>query len=111
MEVDKQVPIILGRPLFETNKVLIDVASGSLTLSINDEELKFDNLSSMKFPYDKHSYDRIELVDEYVESTFHSTYLINCLENCLVHSSSKNESLSYVDSYNVRHNVNDEVDA
>ncbi|XP_030494783.1 uncharacterized protein LOC115710563 [Cannabis sativa] len=42
MEEDKDMPLILGRPFLATGGALIDVRRGHLTLSANDEEIKFD---------------------------------------------------------------------
>ncbi|XP_060968412.1 uncharacterized protein LOC115710633 [Cannabis sativa] len=42
MEEDKDIPLILKRPFLATGGVFIDVQRGHLTLSANDEEIKFD---------------------------------------------------------------------
>ncbi|XP_038885989.1 uncharacterized protein LOC120076294 [Benincasa hispida] len=48
-EVDREVPIILGRPFLATGKVLIDVHKGELTMRDN-QEVKFNVLNALKFP-------------------------------------------------------------
>ncbi|KAI3806721.1 hypothetical protein L1987_22635 [Smallanthus sonchifolius] len=42
MEVDDKVPLILGRPFLRTNKAMIDVFDGKLTLRVGDEYITFD---------------------------------------------------------------------
>ncbi|XP_038904347.1 uncharacterized protein LOC120090700 [Benincasa hispida] len=49
-EADREVPIILGRPFLATQKVLIDVHKGELTMRIDNEEVKFNVLNTLKFP-------------------------------------------------------------
>lgn len=71
------------------SNALIDVKSSSLTLRINNEEVQFNILCSMKFANDLNSCNIIGLVDEYVEFTFHSCYSNASLKNCLVHLNSR----------------------
>ncbi|XP_050908743.1 uncharacterized protein LOC127122448 [Lathyrus oleraceus] len=40
MPEDEEIPLILGRPFFETGRCLIDIEEGTLTLKVYDEELK-----------------------------------------------------------------------
>lgn len=41
MEVDTQMPIILGRPFLATAGAVIDVKNGRLTLNVGDEKVEF----------------------------------------------------------------------
>ena len=47
---DKQVPLLLGRPLLATRETLIDVKKGELTLRVRDEVVHFNLNHSMKQP-------------------------------------------------------------
>ena len=49
-EEDKQVPLLLGRPLLETGATLIDVKKGELTLRVGDEAVHFNLNHSLKQP-------------------------------------------------------------
>ncbi|XP_022157917.1 uncharacterized protein LOC111024527 [Momordica charantia] len=49
-EEDKKVSIILGRPFLPTERVLVDVHKGELTMRVQDQEVKFSVHDSMKFP-------------------------------------------------------------
>lgn len=72
MNVDYEVLITIGRPFFATGKGLTNVQNGSLALRINDEEVQYNILSFMKFLDNMDFCDRIDLVDECVESIFQS---------------------------------------
>ncbi|XP_024964121.1 uncharacterized protein LOC112504410, partial [Cynara cardunculus var. scolymus] len=48
-EADKNVLIILGRPFLTTERTLIDVQKGELTMRVSDQEVKFNVFSSLKF--------------------------------------------------------------
>ncbi|KAG9453537.1 hypothetical protein H6P81_006441 [Aristolochia fimbriata] len=50
MEVDWELPLILGRPFLATTTALIDVKQGKLTLRLNDEEIVFDIKQAIKGP-------------------------------------------------------------
>ena len=48
MKEDKDIPIILGRPLLATGGAIIDVRCGKLTLQVDDEKVTFNVYDSMK---------------------------------------------------------------
>ena len=48
IEEDKQVPLLLGRPLLETEAALVDVKKGELTLRVGDETVHFNLNDSLK---------------------------------------------------------------
>ena len=50
IEEDKQVPFVLGRPLFATRVALIDVKERELTLKVGDEAMHFNLNQSLKHP-------------------------------------------------------------
>ncbi|XP_038876625.1 uncharacterized protein LOC120069038 [Benincasa hispida] len=49
-EMDKYVPIILGRPFMSTGRAQIDVYKGEITMSSNEKKLRFNIIKAMKFP-------------------------------------------------------------
>ena len=50
IEEDKQVPLLLGRPILATGAALIDVKKGELTLRVGDEAVHFNLNHSLKQP-------------------------------------------------------------
>ena len=50
IEVDKQVPLLIGRPFLTTGVALIDVKKGELTLEVGDEAMHFNLNQSLKHP-------------------------------------------------------------
>ncbi|XP_075489491.1 uncharacterized protein LOC142528333 [Primulina tabacum] len=48
MEDDMEMPLILGRPLLDTGKALIDAQEGKLRLRVGKEEIKFDVFNALK---------------------------------------------------------------
>ncbi|XP_050233233.1 uncharacterized protein LOC126681725 [Mercurialis annua] len=64
--VDKECPMILGRPFMNTGRALIDVHGGKLTLRIDEETVKFDMKKVMRGTVEEEDCMRIDLVDELV---------------------------------------------
>ncbi|KAH9685728.1 hypothetical protein KPL70_014067 [Citrus sinensis] len=62
-EVDKEVPIILGRPFLVTGKTLIDVQKGELTMRVNDQQVTFNVLEAMKNPDEVEDYNFLSVLD------------------------------------------------
>lgn len=67
MEIDKEVPLILGRPFLNTARALIDVNQGKLTLRMDNEHIDFNMRKAMKYPSD---------------SLNDSCYFIDCVDIC-----------------------------
>ncbi|KAJ9557548.1 hypothetical protein OSB04_012162 [Centaurea solstitialis] len=49
-EVDADISIILGRPFLATGRTLIDVQKGELTMRVQDQEVTFSVLDSLRYP-------------------------------------------------------------
>ncbi|XP_024961386.1 uncharacterized protein LOC112501873 [Cynara cardunculus var. scolymus] len=49
-EVDKDIPIILGRPYLATGRTLVDVQKGELTMRLQDQKVTFNVFNSLKYP-------------------------------------------------------------
>ncbi|XP_019226461.1 PREDICTED: uncharacterized protein LOC109207916 [Nicotiana attenuata] len=58
--VDKEIPIILGRPFLATGWALMDSERNEIKFRVNDEEVKFQASKGMKLP---HEYERISVID------------------------------------------------
>ena len=55
MDVDKEIPLILGQPFHATGRTLIDVQQGKLVLRVGEDDVTFDLFKPMKFPSETHS--------------------------------------------------------
>ncbi|KAH9658480.1 hypothetical protein KPL70_023512 [Citrus sinensis] len=71
-KADKEVPIILGRPFLATGKTLIDVQKGELTMRVNDQQVTFNVLDSMKSPDEIEDCNFISVMDFVVVEKLHS---------------------------------------
>ena len=69
MKEDHDVSLILGRPFLATGKAFIDVHRGELTLRVNEEEVIFNIYQSMKFPDEKATCHRINIIGDCVDKT------------------------------------------
>ncbi|GJX79082.1 hypothetical protein Tco_0327231 [Tanacetum coccineum] len=67
MDEDELVPIILGRPFLATEKAVIDVHEGKLSLRVGSETVTFNIGKSMK---SKHSRD------DYLYCAYHTAKLV-----------------------------------
>ncbi|XP_024021746.1 uncharacterized protein LOC112091715 [Morus notabilis] len=81
MEEDQEIPIILGRPFLATKKALIDVHDGNLTLRMNGEEVKFNISNAMKFPEERLSCNRVDVVASCFKDFFQTIIYKDPLEN------------------------------
>ncbi|XP_062118687.1 uncharacterized protein LOC133832343 [Humulus lupulus] len=70
-EADRDVPIILGRPFLATERTLIDVQNGELTMRLNDQQVTFSVFKAMKFPDDIEECSRLSVIESLVAETFH----------------------------------------
>ncbi|PIN20698.1 hypothetical protein CDL12_06610 [Handroanthus impetiginosus] len=50
IEVDSEIPNILGRPFLATGRTLIDIQKGELTIRVQDQQITFNVFKAMKFP-------------------------------------------------------------
>ena len=66
-EADRTCPLILGRPFLNTDKALIDVHKGKLTLRAGDEEVDFFMSKLMNYPSEDETCMKIVAIDECVK--------------------------------------------
>ncbi|XP_075106805.1 uncharacterized protein LOC142179822 [Nicotiana tabacum] len=62
-QVDKEIPIILGRPFLATGRALIDSETGELKKRLNNEEIIFNVQQSMRRPSEFANCSLVEAVD------------------------------------------------
>ncbi|XP_019237028.1 PREDICTED: uncharacterized protein LOC109217253 [Nicotiana attenuata] len=62
--VDKEIPIILGRPFLATGRALMDSERNEIKFRVNDEEVTFQASKGMKIPHEYESISVIDVVDE-----------------------------------------------
>nr|XP_009798768.1 PREDICTED: uncharacterized protein LOC104244944 [Nicotiana sylvestris] len=62
--VDKDIPIILGRPLLVTGRALMDSERNEIKFCVNDEEVTFQESKGIKLPHEYESILVIDVVDE-----------------------------------------------
>ncbi|XP_075077225.1 uncharacterized protein LOC142163968 [Nicotiana tabacum] len=62
--VDKEIPIILGRPFLHTGRALMYSEQNEIMFQVNDEEVTFQASKGMKLPHEYESISVIDMVDE-----------------------------------------------
>ena len=81
MEEDKELPIILGRPFLATGRALIDVQKGELKLRVQDEEVTFNVLNTMKYPM---CYSLSTQITQFIHTITHHTTIIKVHKECMI---------------------------
>ncbi|XP_075076459.1 uncharacterized protein LOC142163104 [Nicotiana tabacum] len=66
-QVDKEIPIILGRPFLTTKRALIGCETGELKIILNNEEITFNVQKSIRRPSEFANYSLIDVVDVILE--------------------------------------------
>ena len=102
MEEDKEIPIILGRPILATSRAMIDVQQGELKLRVQDDEIKFNVFEAVRHPAESDTCFMIETVEATVSC---QSGPIDLLETSLVQSESEKlgekvkEYVKWMDSF------------
>ncbi|XP_027368338.1 uncharacterized protein LOC113874302 [Abrus precatorius] len=63
MEVDADIPLILGRPFLAIGRALIGVQKGELMLRVHDEKVIFNVIEALKHPNDYITCIRVDILD------------------------------------------------
>ncbi|XP_062104290.1 uncharacterized protein LOC133815467 [Humulus lupulus] len=83
MDEEQEILIILGRHFLATEKALINVYDGNLTLRVNSEDVKFNISNDMKIPKEHPNFKRANVVTlcmrDFFKTMFHSDPLEICL--------------------------------
>ncbi|XP_070015594.1 uncharacterized protein [Nicotiana sylvestris] len=80
--VDKEIPIILGRPFLATGRALMDSERNEIKFRVNDEEVTFQASKGMKLPHEYESISLIDVVDD-VEDAVEMKMEEQCLGEAL----------------------------
>ena len=83
--MDIKVPLILGRPLMKTIKVMIDVDKGKLKVCVQGEEMSFDVFVSMKHPKDTKECYRLDVLDKICNEQSRQFYAAEHLIHAFIH--------------------------
>ncbi|XP_070010169.1 uncharacterized protein [Nicotiana sylvestris] len=62
--VDKEIPIILGRPFLSIGRALMDSERNEIKFCVNDEEVTFQASKGMQLPHEYESISVIDVVDK-----------------------------------------------
>ncbi|XP_054792441.1 LOW QUALITY PROTEIN: uncharacterized protein LOC129298065, partial [Prosopis cineraria] len=83
-EVDRDIPIILGRPFLATARTLIDVEKGELTMRVDDEQVTFNMHKLMKSPKDLEQCFFVDMLDQVAQEEFNKAIPNDFLEALLL---------------------------
>ncbi|XP_031255354.1 uncharacterized protein LOC116113346 [Pistacia vera] len=86
MEEDKEIPLILGQPFLSTGRALIDVQEGKLIMRVQEEEVTFNVLETLKVPSKQDSCFKIDLVDQSAIKTSKIDDPKSPIKGCMVKS-------------------------
>ncbi|XP_057760431.1 uncharacterized protein LOC130980806 [Arachis stenosperma] len=67
MEEDAKSSIVLGTPFLATDRALIDVQKGELTLKVNEEQVVLNVFEALKHPNDSKGCMRVNVVEPLVQ--------------------------------------------
>ncbi|PIN07717.1 DNA-directed DNA polymerase [Handroanthus impetiginosus] len=84
MEVDREIPIILGRPFLATGRTFIDVQKGELTMRVQDQQITFNVFKAMKFPKESHECFAVSLFDNFAGNESIAEQPLDPLERALL---------------------------
>nr|XP_016510467.1 PREDICTED: uncharacterized protein LOC107827778 [Nicotiana tabacum] len=90
MEVNKQVPLILGRPFISTGRATLDIYEGKLMLGVGYKKVVFQMKRMMKYPCDEASAYaclKLDVVGELDEQHKLDKLVGDSLERCISQSS------------------------
>ncbi|XP_009788511.1 uncharacterized protein LOC107817983 [Nicotiana tabacum] len=90
MEVNKEVPIILGRPFLYTGGSILDIYEGKLMLQVGNEKVVFQMKRIMKYPCDEaygYACLKLDVVGVLAEQHKLDKLVGDSLERCISHLS------------------------
>ncbi|XP_070046865.1 uncharacterized protein [Nicotiana tomentosiformis] len=89
MEVNKEVPLILGRPFLYTGRAILDIYEGQLLLRVGTEKVVFQMKRMMKYPSDEvsaYSCFKLDIIGELAEKYKSDKLVEDTLEKCITQS-------------------------
>ena len=87
-----EVPLILERSFLKTDKILIDVQQGKLTLHVQDQEFTFNVFEAIKYPANNDNCYHIDVVEKLTIEKFVDENAQLPLEVWIIHSNSITEA-------------------
>ncbi|XP_016474708.2 uncharacterized protein LOC107796451 [Nicotiana tabacum] len=90
MELNKEVPLILGRPFLCTGRAILDIYEGKLMLRVGNENVVFQMKRMMKYPSDEasaYSCFKLDVVGELAEKYKFDKLVGDTLERYITQSS------------------------
>ncbi|XP_009620918.1 uncharacterized protein [Nicotiana tomentosiformis] len=94
MEVNKKVPIILGRPFLCTGRTNLDIYEWKLMLVVGNEKVVFQMKRMMKYPNDEasaYSFFKLDVVGELAKKSKFDKLVGDILEWCIIQSSKEDD--------------------
>lgn len=67
IEEDHEVPLILGRPFMKTTRIMIDADNGQMKVRVQDENVTFNLLDTMKHPEGKGVFFQIDATKKSIQ--------------------------------------------
>ncbi|XP_019265063.1 PREDICTED: uncharacterized protein LOC109242677 [Nicotiana attenuata] len=86
MEVNKEVPLILGRPFLCKGRAILDIYEGQLMLRVGNEKVAFQMKKMMKYPSDEASAYlcfKLDVIGELAEKYKFDKLVGDTLERCI----------------------------
>nr|XP_009595614.1 uncharacterized protein LOC104091873 [Nicotiana tomentosiformis] len=86
MEVNKEVPVILGRPFLCTDRAILDIYEGQLMLRVGNKKVVFQIKRMMKYPSDEgyaYSCFKLDVVGELAKIYMFDKLMGDTLERCI----------------------------
>ncbi|XP_016458351.1 uncharacterized protein LOC107782031 [Nicotiana tabacum] len=90
MEVNKEMPLILGSPFLCTGKAILDIYEGQLMLRVGNEKVVFQMKRMIKYPNDvasDYSCFKMDVVGKLAEKYKFDKIMGDTLERCITQSS------------------------
>ncbi|OIT02500.1 hypothetical protein A4A49_56776, partial [Nicotiana attenuata] len=89
MEVNKELPLILGRPFLCIGRAILDIYEGQLMLKVGNEKVVFQMKRMMKYPSDEasaYSCFKLDVVGELAKKYKFDKLVGDTLERCITQS-------------------------
>ncbi|XP_070035581.1 uncharacterized protein [Nicotiana tomentosiformis] len=90
MEVNKEVPLISGRPFLCTDRAILDIYEGNLMLKVGNEKVVFQMKRMMKYPSNEasaYSCFKLDVIGKLAEKYKFDKLMGDTLERCITQSS------------------------
>ncbi|XP_016166276.1 uncharacterized protein LOC107608980 [Arachis ipaensis] len=76
MDEEGSNSVILGRPFLATARTIIVVEKGEMIFRVQDEQMTINVFNAMKYPAEKESCMRVDVVDSLVEEVFETNHQV-----------------------------------